>query len=137
MLCRTTQVLIGLSASSALVCAMPSTAVAETAVAETAVANTAVARTPMQCVVGQEQQTCSVLWQDDVLEIQLKDGRQLRARRLGRWSTTTQDGVPIQQCNMRINLGNDVVYGLLSRSSVTGTTLTWPLLQIALPELKP
>ena len=132
MLCRTTQVLIGLSASSALVCAMPSTAVAETAVA-----NTAVARTPMQCVVGQEQQTCSVLWQDDVLEIQLKDGRQLRARRLGRWSTTTQDGVPIQQCNMRINLGNDVVYGLLSRSSVTGTTLTWPLLQIALPELKP
>ena len=132
MLCRTTQVLIGLSASSALVCAMPSTAVAETAVAETAVA-----RTPMQCVVGQEQQTCSVLWQDDVLEIQLKDGRQLRARRLGRWSTTTQDGVPIQQCNMRINLGNDVVYGLLSRSSVTGTTLTWPLLQIALPELKP
>ena len=132
MLCRTTQVLIGLSASSALVCAMPSTADAETAVA-----NTAVARTPMQCVVGQEQQTCSVLWQDDVLEIQLKDGRQLRARRLGRWSTTTQDGVPIQQCNMRINLGNDVVYGLLSRSSVTGTTLTWPLLQIALPELKP
>ena len=132
MLCRTTQVLIGLSASSALVCAMPSTAVAETAVAETAVA-----RTPMQCVVGQEQQTCSVLWQDDVLEIQLKDGRQLRARRLGRWSTNTQDGVPIQQCNMRINLGNDVVYGLLSRSSVTGTTLTWPLLQIALPELKP
>ena len=132
MLCRTTQVLIGLSASSALVCAMPSTAVAETAVA-----NTPVARTPMQCVVGQEQQTCSVLWQDDVLEIQLKDGRQLRARRLGRWSTTTQDGVPIQQCNMRINLGNDVVYGLLSRSSVTGTTLTWPLLQIALPELKP
>ena len=132
MLCRTTQVLIGLSASSALVCAMPSTAVAETAVA-----NTAVARTPMQCVVGQEQQTCSVLWQDDVLEIQLKDGRQLRARRLGRWSTTTQDGVPIQQCNMRINLGNDVVYGLLSRSSITGTTLTWPMLQIELPELKP
>ena len=132
MLCRTTQALIGLSASSALVCAMPSTAVAETAVAETAVA-----RTPMQCVVGQEQQTCSVLWQDDVLEIQLKDGRQLRARRLGRWSTTTQDGVPIQQCNMRINLGNDVVYGLLSRSSITGTTLTWPLLKIVLPELKP
>ena len=132
MLCRTTQVLIGLSASSALVCAMPSTAVAETAVAETAVA-----RTPMQCVVGQEQQTCSVLWQDDVLEIQLKDGRQLRARRLGRWSTATRDGVPIQQCNMRINLGNDVVYGLLSRSSITGTTLTWPLLKIVLPELKP
>ena len=132
MLCRTTQVLIGLSASSALVCAMPSTAVAETAVA-----NTPVARTPMQCVVGQEQQTCSVLWQDDVLEIQLEDGRQLRARRLGRWSTATRDGVPIQQCNMRINLGNDVVYGLLSRSSITGTTLTWPLLKIVLPELKP
>ena len=132
MLCRTTQVLIGLSASSALVCAMPSTAVAMTAVAETAAAQTS-----MGCVVGQEQQTCSVLWQDDVLEIQLKDGRQLRARRLGRWSTTTQDGVPIQQCNMRINLGNDVVYGLLSRSSITGTTLTWPMLQIELPELKP
>ena len=132
MLCRTTQVLIGLSASSALVCAMPSTAVAMTAVAETAAAQTS-----MGCVVGQEQQTCSVLWQDDVLEIQLEDGRQLRARRLGRWSTTTQDGVPIQQCNMRINLGNDVVYGLLSRSSITGTTLTWPMLQIELPELKP
>ena len=132
MLCRTTQVLIGLSASSALVCAMPSTAVAETAVA-----NTAVARTPMQCVVGQEQQTCSVRWQDDAIEIQLEDGRQLRARRLGRWSTATRDGVPIQQCNMRINLGNDVVYGLLSRSSITGTTLTWPMLQIELPELKP
>ena len=132
MLSRTAQVLIGLSASSVLAFAMPSKAVAETAVA-----NTAVARTPMQCVVGQEQQTCSVRWQDDVLEIQLKDGRQLRARRLGRWSTTTQDGVPIQQCNMRINLGNDVVYGLLSRSSITGTTLTWPLLKIVLPELKP
>ena len=91
----------------------------------------------MECVVGQEPQTCSVLWQDDALEIQLEDGRQLRARRLGRWSTATQNGVPIQQCNMRINLGNDVVYGLLSRSSITGTTLTWPLLQIALPELKP
>jgi len=137
MLCRTAQVLIGLSASSALICAMPSTAAAETAVGETAVANTAAARTPMQCVVGQEQQTCSVLWQDDVLEIQLEDGRQLRARRLGRWSTATRDGVPIQQCNMRINLGNDVVYGLLSRSSITGTTLTWPLLKIVLPELKP
>ena len=137
MLCRTAQVLIGLSASSALICAMPSTAAAETAVGETAVANTAAARTPMQCVVGQEQQTCSVLWQDDVLEIQLEEGRQLRARRLGRWSTATRDGVPIQQCNMRINLGNDVVYGLLSRSSITGTTLTWPLLKIVLPELKP
>ena len=137
MLCRTAQVLIGLSASSALICAMPSTAAAETAVGETAVANTAAARTPMQCVVGQEQQTCSVLWEDGVLEIQLEDGRQLRARRLGRWSTATRDGVPIQQCNMRINLGNDVVYGLLSRSSITGTTLTWPLLKIVLPELKP
>ena len=122
MLSRTTKALIGLSASWVLALAGLSTAVAQTA---------------MECVVGQEPQTCSVLWQDDALEIQLEDGRQLRARRLGRWSTATQNGVPIQQCNMRINLGNDVVYGLLSRSSITGTTLTWPLLQIALPELKP
>ena len=137
MLSRTAQVLIGLSASSVLAFAMPSKAVAETAVAEKVVAEKAVAPTAIGCVVGQEQQTCSVLWQDDVLEIQLEDGRQLRARRLGRWSTATRDGVPIQQCNMRINLGNDVVYGLLSRSSITGTTLTWPMLQIELPELKP
>ena len=132
MLSRTIKALIGLSASSALALAGPSTALTETAVAEEAVA-----QTPMRCVVGQEQLTCSVRWQDDAIEIQLEDGRQLRARRLGRWSTATRDGVPIQQCNMRINLGNDVVYGLLSRSSITGTTLTWPLLKIVLPELKP
>ena len=132
MLSRTIKALIGLSASSALALAGPPTALTETAGAEEAVA-----QTPMRCVVGQEQLTCSVRWQDDAIEIQLEDGRQLRARRLGRWSTATRDGVPIQQCNMRINLGNDVVYGLLSRSSITGTTLTWPMLQIELPELKP
>ena len=122
MLSRTTKALIGLSASAALALAGPCIAAAQTA---------------MPCVVGQEQQFCSVLWKDDAIEIQLEDGRQLRARRLGRWSTATQDGVPIQQCNMRINLGSDIVYGLLTHSAISGTTLTWPLLQIELPELKP
>ena len=79
MLSRTIKALIGLSASSALALAGPSTALTETAVAEEAVA-----QTPMRCVVGQEQLTCSVRWQDDAIEIQLEDGRQLRARRLGR-----------------------------------------------------
>ncbi|MBL6801707.1 MAG: hypothetical protein ISQ52_01295 [Synechococcus sp. BS307-5m-G38] len=122
MLSRTSKALIGLSASWILALAWPFAATADTS---------------MRCVIGSEQQACSVLWQDDALEIQLEDGRQLHARRLGRWSTTTRDGVSIKQCNMRINLGDDVVYGLLTRSSITGTTLTWPRLQIELPDLKP
>ena len=90
-----------------------------------------------RCVINAVAQTCQVVQTTDSLELSLDDGRAIAARRLGRWQRSGNGATATSSCNVKITLPNDTAYGLLVRSAVEGTTLTWPQLRIELPELRP
>jgi len=79
----------------------------------------------MSCANGFLLTPCKVDFNNTTLTIILANGDQLIARRLGRWSTTTVEGQTERSCNMRIDLGDEVVYGLLQISAAEGAQLTW------------
>ena len=87
------------------------------------------------CSNGTSQAPCSVRLNADSLELRLDPNLRLKARRLGRWRVSHQDGITTRSCNARIDLGNEVVYGVLRISSSTGTSLIWPQQRIDIPEL--
>ena len=90
-----------------------------------------------RCVINAVAQSCQVVQTPDSLELSLDDGRAIAARRLGRWRRSVPGATATSSCNVKITLPNDTAYGLLVRSEVEGTTLTWPQLRIELPELRP
>ena len=87
------------------------------------------------CSNGTRQAPCSVRLNADSLELRLDPNLRLKARRLGRWRVSHQDGITTRSCNARIDLGNEVVYGVLRISSSTGTSLIWPQQRIDIPDL--
>ena len=88
------------------------------------------------CSNGTRNAPCSVKLDDDSLELRLDPNLLLKARRLGRWRISRQDGITTHSCNARIDLGTDVVYGVLRISSTTGTSLIWAQQRIDIPELQ-
>ena len=90
-----------------------------------------------RCVIKAVAQICKVLQTPDTLELSLEDGRTIAARRLGRWRSSGKGATTVDSCNVKITLQGDTAYGLLVRSAEQGTTLTWPQLQIEMPELRP
>ena len=90
-----------------------------------------------RCIINAVAQSCQVVQTPDSLELTLDDGRAIAARRLGRWRSSGNGASTITSCNVKITLANDTAYGLLMRSATEGTTLTWPLLRIEMPELRP
>ena len=87
------------------------------------------------CSNGTNQAPCSVRLTNDSLELRLEPGLRLNARRLGRWRVSHQDGITTRSCNARIDLGDEVVYGVLRISPSTGTSLIWPQQRIDIPDL--
>ena len=90
----------------------------------------------MVCSNGTSQTPCSVTLNNDALEVRVQPNLLVKARRLGRWSVSTQNGITTRSCNARVDLGNEVVYGVLRISSTTGTSLIWPQQRIDIPALK-
>ena len=88
------------------------------------------------CSNGTRNAPCSVKLDDDSLELRLDPNLLLKARRLGRWRISRQDGITTHSCNARIDIGSDVVYGVLRISSTTGTSLIWAQQRIDIPELQ-
>ena len=88
------------------------------------------------CSNGTSQATCSIRLDEDSLELRLHPDLLLKARRLGRWRVSEQDGITTRSCNARIDLGTEIVYGVLRISSSTGTSLIWPQQRIDIPALK-
>ena len=88
------------------------------------------------CSNGTRNAPCSVKLDDDSLELRLDPNLLLQARRLGRWRISRQDGITTHSCNARIDLGSEVVYGVLRISSTTGTSLIWAQQRIDIPELQ-
>ena len=87
------------------------------------------------CSNGTRQAPCSVRLDDGSLEVRLDPDHVLKARRLGRWRISHQDGITTRSCNARIDLGDRIVYGVLRISSTTGTSLIWPQMRIDIPDL--
>ncbi len=87
------------------------------------------------CSIGTSQATCTIKLDEDSLELRLHPDLLLKARRLGRWRVSHQDGITTRSCNVRIDLGDEVVYGVLRISSSTGTSLIWPQQRIEIPDL--
>ena len=87
------------------------------------------------CSNGTNQATCSIRLDEDSLELRLHPDLLLKARRLGRWRVSKQDGITTRSCNTRIDLGTEIVYGVLRISSSTGTSLIWPQQRIDIPDL--
>ena len=87
------------------------------------------------CSNGTTTTSCEVSLDDNVLKLKLNNGNSLSARRLGRWSEAERDGERVRSCNVRINLGDQIVYGLLRIDTKNGTWLIWPQRQIDIPEL--
>ena len=85
------------------------------------------------CSNGTSQAPCNVRLNADSLELRLDPNVRLNARRLGGWRISHQDGITTRSCNARIDLGNEVVYGVLRISSSTGTSLIWPQQRIDIP----
>ena len=90
----------------------------------------------MVCSNGTSQTPCSVTLNNDALEVSVQPNLLVKARRLGRWSISTQNGITTRSCNARVDLGNEVVYGVLRINSSTGTSLIWPQQRIDIPALK-
>ena len=86
----------------------------------------------MALVGGSEQ---GVTLDDNSLQLKLEPDLMLQARRLGRWRMSHQDGITTRSCNARIDLGSEVVYGVLRISSSTGTSLIWPQQKLEIPDL--
>ena len=87
------------------------------------------------CRNGTREAVCSVKLDDNSLELKLEPDLMLQARRLGRWRMSHQDGITTRSCNARIDLGDEIVYGILQISSTTGTSLIWPQKRIDIPGL--
>ena len=87
------------------------------------------------CSNGTRQAPCSVKLDDSSLEVRLGPDQVLKTRRLGRWRISHQDGITTRSCNARIDLGDEIVYGVLQISSTTGTSLIWPQKRIDIPDL--
>ena len=87
------------------------------------------------CSNGTRQAPCSVKLDDGSLEVRLGPDQVLKTRRLGRWRISHQDGITTRSCNARIDLGDEIVYGVLQISSTTGTSLIWPQKRIDIPDL--
>ena len=88
------------------------------------------------CSNGTDQAVCQVERSDDTWSVTLANGQRLQARRLGRWSRKLEAGATLQSCNVRIDLGDEIVYGLLTISTLKGTTLIWPQGRIEIAALK-
>jgi len=86
------------------------------------------------CSNGTHQAPCTIKVTADRLELRLETGLMLNARRLGRWRISRQDGITTHSCNARIDLGDEVVYGVWRISSSAGTSLIWPQRRIAIPD---
>ena len=87
------------------------------------------------CRNGTREAVCSVTLDDNSLELKLESDLMLQARRLGRWRMSHQDGITTRSCNARIDLGSEVLYGVLRISSSTGTSLIWPQQKLEIPDL--
>ena len=87
------------------------------------------------CSNGTSQAPCNVRLNAISLELRLDPNLRLKARRLGRWRISHQGGITTHSCNARIDLGDEVVYGVLRISSSTGTSLIWPQQRIDIPDL--
>jgi len=87
------------------------------------------------CSNSTRQVPCSVRLNDGSLEVRLGPDQVLKTRRLGRWRISHQDGITTRSCNARIDLGDEIVYGILQISSTTGTSLIWPQKRIDIPDL--
>jgi len=87
------------------------------------------------CSNGTRQAPCSVRLDDGSLDVRLGPDHVLKARRLGRWRISHQDGITTRSCNARIDLGDEIVYGVLQISSTTGSSLIWPQKRIDIPDL--
>ena len=88
------------------------------------------------CSNGSSTVRCRAELSHDALTLTLKDGKSLTAKRLGSWKQNTTDNGMERSCNVRIDLGDNFVYGLLKVNSQTGTRLIWPQRQIEIHDLK-
>ena len=88
------------------------------------------------CSNGSSTAPCSAELSNDALTLTLKDGSRLTAKRLGNWKQSRTESGMERSCNVRIDLGDDFVYGLLKVNSKQGTSLIWPQRQIVIDDLK-
>ena len=88
------------------------------------------------CNIGSSTASCRAELSNDALTLTLNDGSSLTARRLGSWKQISTEGGMERSCNVRIDLGDDFVYGLLKVNAKRGTSLIWPQRQIDIRELK-
>jgi translation initiation factor IF-1 len=90
----------------------------------------------MTCTNGESVTPCKVDFNNTTLTIILPNGDQLTARCLGRWNTTTMEGKTQRSCRMRIDLGDEVVYGLWLMSASEGAQLIWSRGWIRVPDFQ-
>lgn len=91
----------------------------------------------MTCTNGVTVTPCKVDFNNSTtLTIILPNGDQLTARRLGRWNTTTMEGKTQRSCRMRIDLGDEVVYGLWLMGISEGAQLIWSRGRIRVPDFQ-
>ena len=88
------------------------------------------------CSNGSSTAPCRAELSNDALILTLKDGSSLTAKRLGSWKQNRTDSGMERSCNVRIDLGDDFVYGLLRVNSKKGTSLIWPQRQIDINDLR-
>ena len=88
------------------------------------------------CSNGSSTAPCRAELSNDALTLTLKDGSSLTAKRLGDWKQSRTESGMERSCNVRIDLGDDFVYGLLKVNSKKGTSLIWPQRQIDINDLK-
>ena len=88
------------------------------------------------CSNGSSTTPCRAELSNDALTLTLKDGSSLTAKRLGSWKQNRTESGMERSCNVRIDLGDDFVYGLLKVNSKKGTSLIWPQRQIDINDLK-
>lgn len=88
------------------------------------------------CNNGLSTASCQAQLTNEVLTLTLKDGSRLTAKRLGSWKQNKTEGGIERSCNVRIDLGDDFVYGLLKVNTNSGTSLIWPQRQIDIRDLK-
>jgi hypothetical protein len=91
----------------------------------------------MTCTNGVLVTPCKVDFNNNTtLTIILPNGDQLTARRLGWCNTTTMEGETKRSCRMRIDLRDDVVYGLWQMSAFEGPQLIWSRGRIRVPDFQ-
>ena len=91
----------------------------------------------MTCTNGVSVTPCKVDFNNNTtLTIILPNGDQLTARRLGRWDTTTMEGKTRRSSRMRIDFGDEIVYGLWLMSASDGAQLIWSRGRIRVPDFQ-